>query len=576
MKTVVRFLGAALLVMAGAVRADWIERSDEITMEVFRAQAQFIPETATYLGLAEFDAEVSSLEKGVREASIASDKELIAKLQVLLKKEDDASVRQDIEILLTDLEEGLTSEFLHHSLMIPYHNLHRDLFGSFQSLLDPRNDPERYPAALERLRKYNGSAEGYNPITEQAMAQSTERFNVEGVTGPYIAELENDLKSAPHLKQGIHDLFQASGLEGWEQDYELLASQLDEYGQWLDTRMRTHTRENNLLPPAIYADNLINYGVKASPEELISTAQYSYQLLRSEMKAIAWRIAEERNWEKRDLVSVIRALKAEQLAPEDVLPLYKERLAAVEEIIRREDIISLPERPAGIRLATEAEAAAIPASFMSPPQLIGNTGQFGEFVLVQSNPTQGEDAAMDDWSHDSITWALTVHEARPGHELQFARLVEDGTSLARAIYAFNSANAEGWGLYAESIMQEYLPLEGQLFNLYTRIMRAARMFLDPMVNTGQLSHEGARDFLVEQIALSPAMAASEADRYAFRSPGQATSYYYGYMSLSRLRTEVELALGFDFNQRAYHDFILRQGLLPPELLRQAVLEEFVR
>ena len=81
---------------------------------------------------------------------------------------------------------------------------------------------------------------------------------------------------------------------------------------------------------------------------------------------------------------------------------------------------------------------------------------------------------------------------------------------------------------------------------------------------------------MEQLSMSRAMASSEAERYAFRSPGQATSYYYGYMSLMRLRTEVELALGDDFKQRQFHDFILKQGLLPPELLREAVLDEFVR
>jgi uncharacterized protein (DUF885 family) len=71
------------------------------------------------------------------------------------------------------------------------------------------------------------------------------------------------------------------------------------------------------------------------------------------------------------------------------------------------------------------------------------------------------------------------------------------------------------------------------------------------------------------------MASSEADRYAFRSPGQATSYYTGYMNLMRLRTEVEVAQGDDFDQLAFHDFILEQGLLPPELLREAVRQRFV-
>ena len=101
------------------------------------------------------------------------------------------------------------------------------------------------------------------------------------------------------------------------------------------------------------------------------------------------------------------------------------------------------------------------------------------------------------------------------------------------------------------------------------------MFLDPMINLGILSQEQAIDLMTNQVGLSYAMAKSEADRYAFIIPGQATAYFYGYMNLQRLRTEVEMVLGEGFNQRKFHDFILQQGLLPPELLRQAVLQEFV-
>ena len=48
------------------------------------------------------------------------------------------------------------------------------------------------------------------------------------------------------------------------------------------------------------------------------------------------------------------------------------------------------------------------------------------------------------------------------------------------------------------------------------------------------------------------------------------------MSLMGLRTELEVRLGDDFNQREFHDFVLAQGLLPPEILREAVLDQFVR
>lgn len=576
MKIIHALAVAGLLLLSTGVSADWIERSNAITMQVLVAQGEFQPEAISATGLSQFDGEIRRLDPGRREAFIASNREQVSRLRELLQKEQDAKVRQDLQILVTALEDEIISMELDDSLMLPYENLPQSLFYSFMGLLDERTDPQRYPAALERLRKYNGSAEGYEPITELAMARAVERFGDKSLAGPYIGALETHLVEAPQLIQGIRGLFEASGLQGWETDYQLLREQLDQYLQWVDTELRKHARTDSQLPAAIYADSLKNYGVKATPQELMPMALYSYQLLRSEMKALARQIADKRGWEQKDLVSVIRALKREQLAPEDVLPLYRERLAAIEAIIEREDIVTLPQRPANIRLATEAESAAIPASFMTPPQLIDNTGQYGEFVLVQSNPALGDESRMDDFSHESITWAVTVHEARPGHELQFARLIEDGTSLARAIYAMNSANSEGWGLYAESIMHEYLPLEGQLFSLYARITRAARMFLDPMVNTGQLSRDGARDFLMDELALSKAMASSEADRYAFTMPGQATSYYYGYIALMSMRSEVEVALGEAFNQREFHDFILRQGVLPPELLREAVLEEFVR
>jgi len=565
-----------LLSFTASASANWIEKSDAISLQVLELEGAYWPEDAAGYGLNQFDTHVADLGKKVHQRYLKDLRAQLADLKKLRSQEQDTQVAQDIDILIAAVSDSITSAELEHKLLLPYYNLHELVFYSIKSLLDPRNEKSRYPAALERLRKYNGSADGYESITSQAIARSSERFPVSGLVGPYRGELETDQGKREAFITGTRELLADSGLAGWEEDFTLLQQQLDDYAQWVDANIVPRARQNNQLPVDIYVDRLKNYGVNATPGELIAKAQYSYQLLRSEMKALALQIAEQRGWKDKSLLAVIAALKNEQIPAEKVLATYQQRLAELEQIIVREDIVSLPQRDASIRLATAAESAAIPAPFMSPPQLLNNTGQYGEFVLVQSNPALGDDAKMDDWSHYAMTWALTAHEARPGHELQFARLVEDGTSMARAIYASNSANSEGWGLYAESIMHEYLPLEGQLFNLYTRAMRAARMFLDPMVNTGQLSRDAAKAFLVEQLLMSPPMASSEADRYAFWAPGQATSYYYGYMSLMRLRTEVELAMGSNFSQRKFHDFILRQGLLPPDLLRSAVLDEFVR
>ncbi len=70
------------------------------------------------------------------------------------------------------------------------------------------------------------------------------------------------------------------------------------------------------------------------------------------------------------------------------------------------------------------------------------------------------------------------------------------------------------------------------------------------------------------------MAKQEVDRYSFQAPGQATSYFYGYESSSAAR-QTELALGDRFDALPYHDFVIDQGLLPPDLLEQAVMEQYV-
>src|SRR5262249_59173676 len=130
-----------------------------------------------------------------------------------------------------------------------------------------------------------------------------------------------------------------------------------------------------------------------------------------------------------------------------VPPHYQKGLGEIEAITRRDPLVSLPMRGAGIRLATPAETAQQPAPHMDPPPLLNNTGQQGEFVLplnVPAAPGSAETKRIDDFTYTASTWTLTAHEARPGHELQFDSMVERGVSIPRALYAFNSVNVEGW------------------------------------------------------------------------------------------------------------------------------------
>jgi uncharacterized protein (DUF885 family) len=425
------------------------------------------------------------------------------------------------------------------------------------------------------LRRYTGSEAGYTPIPELARARIEERFSTPGLTGPWTVEVEQGLENQDRYMAGIKEAFEKSGLAGWQEDHARLMSQMDAYAKWVRSEVMPRARKTNRLPPEIYADNLRNFGVTSDPQELIQDALVGYMQTRNELDATARRVAKERGYDVSDYREVLRRLKKNTIANDALLPTYRERLRNIEDIVRREKIITLPQREAVIRLANEAESAAIPAPHLSPPRLIGNIGEPAEFVLPLENPNAPPGSKMDDFSYDAITWTLTAHEARPGHELQFAKMVENGTSVPRVVFAFNSANIEGWGLYAEAVMQQYLPAEGQIGSLQMRLMRAARAFLDPMINLGLMEPAAAQDFLIKEVGLSEPMAKQEVDRYSFDSPGQATSYFHGYQKQLALRARAEMALRERFDAKSYHDFVIGEGLLPPELLEQAVMERYV-
>jgi len=570
---------AAMLVIAWpavAAQPDWVETSNEYSALVLQEIAKFNPEGAGNLGVDGLDEAVIDLGPGLFERSMTSSKKLLAKLEAALESESDLRVRQDLGILIKAVRDNVTSSELEREHMLPYFNISQTVFGGVRALIDPQVPRERYPSAIVRMQKYAGLADEHTPITELAKNLSEERFGVDGLVGPFRGEVEQDLERAESMINGIGELLAGTDLEGWEPVYETLAGQLRDYNDWLRAEILPRARQDYRLPPVMYADALKNWGVDEEPEALIEQATKGYMDIRNEMEALAPLIAREKGYETDDYRDVIALLKRDgALDGDKLLDHYHSVLREIETIIEREAIISLPEREAGIRIATEAETAVQPQPHLDVPRLIGNTGEYPYFVIPQLVQYDDGSWQQTDDTYVAGSWTLTAHEARPGHEMQFSSIIESGVSTARAIFAFNSANVEGWGLYAEAIVRPYLPLEAQLISLQYRLMRAARMFLDPMLNLGLITPDAAKRLIVDDIAVGNDWAQSEVERYTYRIPGQATAYYYGYSKMQTLRALTEIRLRDKFDQRAFHDFVLDQGLLPPDILKDAVMNEFV-
>jgi Bacterial protein of unknown function (DUF885) len=556
----------------------WIATSNEYANLLIQVEFKHRPEAASTQGLSEFDPKISQPTLADEDQERQETAAVLVKLKSASTEKQQEEVAQDLQIMIRKVELRFKQDDFARAHEVPFLNASEIVFSGLRILLDEQTPADRRPAAVVRIREYAGLEPGYTSITEILKQRVTEQMAKPGAIYPARVEIETEMARNSNYIDGISALMQKYNLVGWQEPFGKLKAQLSEYDTWVRATVLPKARTDFRLPAEEYALALEDYGIDIPPDQVASMAHQAFTEIQGEMKSIALQIAKQRNLPSSDYRDVIRELKKQQLVGDAILPFYEDRLKQIEKIIVEQQIVSLPERPARIRIATAAETAQQPAPHMQPPPFLHNTGQKGVFVLplnIPAGPGQTAAEKYDDFTFDAAAWTLTAHEARPGHELQFDSMLEHGVSLARVRYAFNSTNVEGWGLYSEFLIKPYMPLEGQLVSLDYRLLRAARAFLDPELQAGKISPADAYHVLEQDVVDSHAFAQEEVERYTYRMPGQANSYFYGYTKLTELREDTEKALGPKFNQKQFHDFILAQGLLPPDLMRKATMEEFI-
>ncbi len=172
--------------------------------------------------------------------------------------------------------------------------------------------------------------------------------------------------------------------------------------------------------------------------------------------------------------------------------------------------------------------------------------------------------------------ALTLHEAVPGHHLQFALSLEQSEQPPFRRFDYISAFGEGWGLYAEWLGKEvgmYADPYADFGRLTYEMWRACRLVVDTGIHSKGWTRQQAIDFLAGNTALSLHEVETETDRY-ISWPAQALSYKLGELRIRALRKRAQDALGADFDLRAFHDAVLVNGSVTLPLLEE-IVEQFI-
>ena len=173
------------------------------------------------------------------------------------------------------------------------------------------------------------------------------------------------------------------------------------------------------------------------------------------------------------------------------------------------------------------------------------------------------------WSMPTVAY----HEGVPGHHWQISTVEElKGLPQFRKIIPF-TAYIEGWALYCEWLAKKGGWYDndpfGDLGRLRDELFRAVRLVVDTGIHAKHWTREQAIAYMREKTGIGEKEVKAEIERYIV-APGQACAYKIGMLKIQELRARAEKELGEKFDQREFHDAVLKNGALPLEILEEQV------
>lgn len=565
---IARVLGLLLLFASCSgisLHGDPVQTSDAIAEEFTLELSKLYPELGSSLGYDQFDklATVITADFDEKEKKIL--KSYDKKLDQYLLEVKNPELKVDLLILKERINEGLKLFELEEKYkVLPFGEVSETLFKNLFTLLKPGIPQERKRAALERFKMYVEPPNGAEPYPLAYIDYFNKKvYDYPGAHFyPYRPAVEKYLKESPIYLAGIGKMLTQLEDDSWKPYYQKLVVYIQTYDAFVAKRILPYTRKQPMLPSEIYQRLLAAQGVKETPEQLIIKGRKDFDTLFKQYNQLAKKLAAKYNLKGKTGRDVIQYFKKNKItSAKQALDLYETAAQKLETIIKKHDLVSLPPKKLRIRVASLAESRANPVPHLDIPPLKNNGDQRAEFII----PIDEKGALpFDDFSYEHAAMALTAHEGRPGHDLQFSYILDHPISTIRARYAQNATNVEGWALYAEDMVFPYLTQEEQLVALQTRLWRVARYFLDPMVQTAKASEKDVLATL-DTIGVSKHMASLEYNRYAYENPAQATGYYHGLTEILKLKAG--LGQKGKLNEKCFNDTIISLGLIPFEYVK---------
>ena len=219
----------------------------------------------------------------------------------------------------------------------------------------------------------------------------------------------------------------------------------------------------------------------------------------------------------------------------------------------------VPKSPFEIRQTEAFRAASASAEYFAGSEDGKRPGIF--YVPITNAKTFNLTSGME---------SLFLHEAIPGHHYQISLQQENGDLPKFRRFGGNSAYAEGWALYTESLGKElglYTDTYQYMGALGDEMHRAIRLVVDAGMHSKNMTREEAIKFMMDNEPLNEEGTVAEIERY-MAIPAQALSYKIGALKIQEIRERLTKQLGTKFKIADFHDELLKDGNMPLEVLEK--------
>jgi uncharacterized protein (DUF885 family) len=258
-----------------------------------------------------------------------------------------------------------------------------------------------------------------------------------------------------------------------------------------------------------------------------------------------------------------------------LIPMARDGLVALQHFIDAHKIVTLPFHTLPVVAETPPFSRALVFGEMDPPGPYETHATTAYYYITPPDTTlpKAEQDKYLEYFNRTLLENLSVHEALPGHFVQFlfGEAHPEWSDIRKTAHSYTAT--EGWAHYSEQMM----PDEGlggtdaklRLAQLQDALLRDCRLVASISMHTGAMTLAQASD-MMSKTCLQPASVAYKEARRGTSDPGY-FSYTLGKLEILKLRSDVQAHEGKGFTLAHFHDRFLAAGLVPISIIRREIL-----